>query len=129
MRIERALSQRIAEHVVRRDITRAQVARLESHKLELPGVEVRANPHRYYPLHAVGAHTIGFLGEVSSESLTELSEVGYRSGDYIGRMGIERAFEEVLRGSPGIERQVVDASGSPQGEAMTAAAARASTST
>ena len=101
------------------DVTRAQVALLETHQLELPGVEVRAQPHRRYPLHRIGAHTVGFMGEINARELEELEPLGYHIGDYIGRMGVERSFESVLRGSPGLERFVVDVSGQPQGEAET----------
>ncbi|MGM0554999.1 MAG: penicillin-binding protein 2 [Myxococcota bacterium] len=107
------------EVLVRRDANRKNVAELESDRMRLPGVEVRANQHRNYPLNKTGAHTIGFLAEASASELDELEKYGYGAGDYIGRMGIEKAFEEVLSGSPGIRRQVVDAQGIPQGEAET----------
>jgi penicillin-binding protein 2 len=92
---------------------------LEARRIDLPGLDVRANPHRVYPMHMVGAHTVGFLGELNEKELAAREELGYRPGDYTGRMGLERAFEELLRGSPGLERIVVDSSGNPQGEAET----------
>lgn len=117
--LEKKLERKLAEIVVRRDVTRSQVALVESHALELPGVEVRPAAHRYYPMHAVGAHTVGFLGEIGESELQRLDEFGYQAGDYVGRMGLERAFEDILRGSPGLERRVVDATGTPQGESQT----------
>lgn len=105
--------------LVRSDVSRAEVALLESDRLRLPGVEVDAASHRHYPFHHVGAHTVGFVGEVRGTELEELKPYGYGPGDYLGRMGVEQAFEPVLRGSPGIERQVVDARGIPQGETET----------
>jgi penicillin-binding protein 2 len=118
-RIAQRAKANASEVLVRRDATRAQVAALETDKMRLPGVEVRANSHRHYPLNHVGAHAIGFLAEAGQSELERLEAYGYSPGDYIGRMGLERAFEEVLRGSPGIDRQVVDAHGIPQGEAQT----------
>ena len=117
--IERLRTSRVAELVVRHDVTRAQVASLEAEALAIPGVEVRANAHRHYPLHGVGAHALGFLGEIHADELTELERYGYRAGDYIGRMGLESALEPVLRGSPGLNRIVVNAKNEPQGEAQT----------
>ncbi len=108
-----------SEVLVRRDATRGQVASIESDKMRLPGVEVRPNSHRHYPLNQVSAHTVGFLSEASGGEVDRLEPYGYRAGDYIGRMGLEKEFEELLRGSPGIDRQVVDAHGIPQGEAQT----------
>lgn len=118
-RIERQAKTNLGEVVIRRDISRAQVAQLEEDKLRLPGIDVRANAHRFYPLQSVGAHAVGYVAEVGHEELRELSRYGYRAGDYVGRMGLERSFEEILHGSPGLERRVVDARGNPQGEAQT----------
>lgn len=116
-RLERRVHYKLPEIMVKRDVSRAQVALLEANKMLLPGVEVRANAHRFYPLHEVGAHTIGFLGEVSERESNELKPFGYQPGDYIGRMGLERSFESILRGSPGMDRYVVDYKNNPQGEA------------
>lgn len=118
-RVEKGLEARAGEVSVRRDIPRYQVALLEGDRLRLPGLEIQANSHRYYPLEHVGSHVIGFVGEIRSQELKELRTTGYRPGDYIGRVGVESSFEAVLRGSPGIERSVVDARGIPQGEAET----------
>lgn len=111
--VERSAGQRL---IARRDITRDQVALLETHRLNLPGVEVQTRAHRYYPFNELGAHMVGFMNEIREPELEELGEFGYRPGDYVGRTGLERAYESILRGSPGLERQVVDARGLPQGE-------------
>ncbi|MEZ4458818.1 MAG: penicillin-binding protein 2 [bacterium] len=118
-RLAKKIAQKRGEVVVARDITRSQVALVETDRLRLPGVEVRANSHRRYPLEHVTAHVVGFMGEIRANELKDLEAYGYRSGDYLGRMGVERAYESILRGAPGIERQVVDARGIPQGEAET----------
>jgi len=118
-RLAKSISQKQGEVLIARDVTRAQVALVETDRLRLPGVEVRANSHRQYPLEQVTAHVVGFMGEIRANELKDSEQFGYRSGDYVGRMGIERAYESILRGAPGIERQVVDARGIPQGEAET----------
>lgn len=118
-KIQNRVQSKVAQVPVRRDVTRRAVASLEADKLRLPGVEVRVVPHRVYPYNQVGAHALGYMAEVSPEDLQRLSPYGYTRGDYIGRMGLERSFEEVLRGSPGIDRRVVDVRGIPQGEAET----------
>lgn len=118
-RLDKKIAQRAGQVLVARDVTRAQVARVESDRLRLPGVEILPKSHRRYPFEHVAAHVVGFMGEIRSNELKALQNYGYRSGDYIGRMGVERAYESILRGAPGIERQVVDARGMPQGEAET----------
>jgi len=114
-----ALREKIADRnrelTVHSEATRKQVARLETDKMRLPGVDIRVDSKRYYPLNSVTAHAIGFMGEVGGDELDRLRHLGYRPGDYIGRMGLEEAFEPILHGSPGLRRQVVDARGIPQG--------------
>ncbi len=115
-RILKKSSARVGEVLIARDISRRQVALIETDQMRLPGVQVRAESHRFYPLESVGAHTLGFVSEVTSGEVAELKDYGYGPGDYVGRMGLERAFEPILRGSPGIHRSVVDARGIPQSE-------------
>ncbi len=117
--IEKLRKRNVADLVVRHDVTRAQVAELEASSLLIPGMEVRPNAHRHYPFHSVGAHTLGFLGEIHTKELTEKERYGYGPGDYVGRMGLEAALEDILRGSPGLDRVVVNAKNEPQGEAET----------
>ncbi len=118
-RVRRRAEERAGSVLVRRDVARADIARIEEDQMRLPGVEVRPSIQRRYPLHHVGAHTLGFVAEIGPSRLRELRDYGYRSGDYVGRMGLEQAFDSVLHGSPGLDRAVVDARGNPLGEADT----------
>src|SRR5206468_4896424 len=68
---------------------------------ELPGVSVIAVPMRTYPFGELAAHAVGFLNEVSADDLREHSGEDYRAGDRMGRSGIERAWEALLRGRRG----------------------------
>ena len=96
-----------------RDIDRDQLAALETHQQELPGLDVVPRPVRTYPYGALGAHAVGYLNEVSAEDLERLPE-DYGPGDVVGRMGVERAFEDRLRGQRGFRRVLVDARGRRQ---------------
>lgn len=90
------------------DITRDQYAALEMHSRELPGTDVVAVPVRSYPFKGLAAHTIGFINEVNAEDLKRLSGLGYGPGRFVGRSGVERAWESYLRGKDGELRMVVD---------------------
>ncbi len=92
---------RFQQILVREDIDRETLALLETHRDELPGVSVIAVPLRTYPFRELASHAIGFLNEVSLEDITNRAGEDYRAGDQIGRMGIERAWESVLRGRRG----------------------------
>ncbi len=117
--LREAIEEERREVTVRSGATRAQIARLETNRMRLPGVDVEVDSRRHYPLDAVAAHTIGYMGEIGPSELEQRRKFGYGPSDYIGRMGLEKAFEEILRGSPGMQRSVVDARGIRQGEAET----------
>lgn len=93
------------------DISRRQLASLETHSTSLPGVDVVASPERKYPFDTLGAHAIGYLNEIGAEELERREDQGYGAGDMIGRSGIERAWESYLRGQRGFYRVIVDAQG------------------
>lgn len=93
-------------------IAREQLAALETHARELPGVDVVAVPMRTYAYGSLGAHAVGYLNEVSAEDLERLAEQGYVAGDRVGRTGLESAWESYLRGRRGYRRVLVDARGS-----------------
>lgn len=87
--------------LIRADIDRETLAILDTHKDELSGVSVIAAPLRSYPFGTLAGHAIGYINEVSAEDLEAHPGEEYRAGDRIGRMGIERAWESILRGRRG----------------------------
>lgn len=108
-----AIPPRRRSHVIElyRDITRNQFASLETHKRELPGVQVVAVPVRQYPWGSLGAHAIGYLNEVGADDLKRFPERSYQAGDFIGRSGVEASWESYLRGHNGELTVKVDVRG------------------
>lgn len=88
------------------DVDRDAVAYLETHARELKGIEVSPQPVRYYPYGELGAHTVGYMREVGAEDLVRLEERGYRAGDRLGAVGVERRWESYLRGVRGFKKIV-----------------------
>jgi penicillin-binding protein 2 len=88
------------------DVDRDAVAYLETHARELKGFEVSPQPVRYYPYGELGAHSIGYMREVGAEDLVRLEERGYRAGDRLGAVGVERRWESYLRGVRGFKKIV-----------------------
>lgn len=88
------------------DIDRDAVAYLETHARELKGIEVSPQPVRYYPFGELGAHSVGYMREVGAEDLVRLEERGYRAGDRLGAVGVERRWESYLRGVRGFKKIV-----------------------
>lgn len=99
--------------LVRLDLDRDELDVLEASRDRLPGVDIVPAPHRNYRNGNLAAHVLGYMGEVGPEELERSKRSGrpYRPGDYVGRSGVERRYEEWLRGVDGIERVVVDAKG------------------
>jgi len=103
---------------VRRGMSWGELAAVEQHMALLEGVEVRPETERGYPEGALAAHLLGYVGEVSPAELARLKEVGYLQGDVLGKAGVEKAFEESLRGRNGRLKVVVDARGQRVPEAQ-----------
>ena len=96
--------------VVRDDLDWAEVSRISIHSPDLPGVSVVSGLIREYPIGEVAAHVLGYVGPVSKEELTgdpllELPE--FR----IGKNGVERTYDQALRGRTGVIRYEVNALG------------------
>ncbi len=83
------------------DVSRDVVAALKTHERELVGVEVTPVPVRYYPHGELAAHLLGYMREVDPEILAQLEGHGYRAGDRIGAVGVERRWESYLKGQRG----------------------------
>lgn len=98
---------------IARDINLGQITALKEYESELPGVEINREAVRYYPHGAQLAHVIGYTRELTAEQLAKKKKDGYRLGDVIGQMGVERAFETTLRGEWGGQQVEVDGKGRP----------------
>jgi penicillin-binding protein 2 len=83
------------------DVDRDVLATLETHADELVGVEVASAPVRYYPYGELAAHLVGYMREIDPETLARLEGRGYRAGDRLGAVGVERRWESYLRGERG----------------------------
>jgi len=94
-----------------RDAPFAVLAGVEESRSELPGIEVQVEPLRRYPNGSLAAHLLGYAGEINDSEVDSLTEQGYQPGDLYGRTGVERSYEEILRGHDGAEYVVVNAMG------------------
>ncbi len=90
----------------------AKVARLSEVLPDLPGVDLEVQPIRDYPLGGTGAHVFGYVGQITEDEYNRLKYEGYSPNDVIGKDGLEYVYDKYLRGEPGGQRVVVDATGS-----------------
>jgi penicillin-binding protein 2 len=90
------------------------IAAFREHQNEFPGVQAETRVERWYPNASLAAHILGYTGEVTDTDLENKEKKNiYRLGDLIGKAGLESAYENDLRGTPGIDKIEVDATGKP----------------
>ena len=79
-------------------VDKARVVYLREHQDEFPGVSAGQVAVRVYPNGNLGAHVLGYVGEINDRELADRKKKGYRLGEEIGKTGAELGFEELLRG-------------------------------
>ena len=114
--IERSRIEKNAYNPVKiaHDISYEQLSLIEESIESLSGVEVGVEPLRNYPYAALLFHQVGYVGEITSGELER--DQSYAIGDYIGKMGLEQYYENILRGTRGVDYLEVDARGKEVGK-------------
>ncbi len=97
--------QKVNPVLIEKQILPARVSMLQEIMFRFPGFTIQERAIRKYP-KSIAAHTLGYIGEVNQKKVLEDSY--YISGDYIGISGIEKSYEEVLRGQKGIRKTLKD---------------------
>jgi penicillin-binding protein 2 len=87
------------------------VSVLEEHRVEYPSLIIQSAPKRYYPDGAAVASFVGYTGEITENELNSQNFKGYKAGQQIGKGGLEKEYEERLRGREGSRFVEVDARG------------------
>ena len=93
------------------DVQKETIIYIREHQTDYPGVGGVQLTERFYPHGALAAHLLGWVGEINGGELAGLKKKGYKEGDSIGKSGVEKVYEDDLRGKPQIERLEVDSKG------------------
>ncbi|HKQ39399.1 MAG TPA: penicillin-binding transpeptidase domain-containing protein, partial [Verrucomicrobiae bacterium] len=104
------------------NLTPTQVARFQEQPSTLPGLDLEIQPTRTYPRGQSGAHMLGFLRRDDSSMKDEDAFFNFRLPDYKGQVGLEGAFDQVLRGRAGVKSVLVNNLGYRQSETIWAPA-------
>jgi penicillin-binding protein 2 len=88
-----------------------EVARFAVNRHRFNGVDIRARLTRYYPHGELGAHVIGYVGRIDEKELQRIDESNYSATTHIGKLGIERSYEDLLHGTVGYQQEEVNAQG------------------
>ncbi len=99
--------------VFEKQLSAQTYATFQEKLFEFPGFFVQNRTVRKYP-DSTAAQFLGYIGEVSEKAI-ENSNGFYRQGDYIGISGVEKSYEDLLRGQRGVQNLMVDALNRPKG--------------
>ncbi|EED31519.1 penicillin-binding protein 2 [gamma proteobacterium NOR5-3] len=86
-------------------------ARIAVNRHRLPGVTVQAQLQRYYPHGELFAHALGYVGRINVEEMGQIDQADYRGTFHIGKIGIERRYEDELHGTVGYQTVETNAHG------------------
>ena len=96
--------------IVKPEASQADIAFIESHRADLPLLEMLMVHRRRYFQNGFLAHASGYVGEVSAQQV-EASNGRLRPGDIVGKSGLERQYNDVLMGTDGLRRAIVNSVG------------------
>ena len=107
----RKRSRRFEGIPVRFNLSDEEVALVSVNRHLLPGINVVASLSRHYPLAESLSHTVGYVGMIDEDEFGKLNRSNYRGTTYIGKSGIEKAYEDLLHGHVGYQQVEVNAQG------------------
>lgn len=100
-------------------LSSAEIAKLAANSYRLPGVHVQARLFRRYPLGPTASHVLGYISKINArekmamQDWSDEEQANYRGTQYIGKLGIEQQYEQMLHGRSGFERVETASNGKP----------------
>ncbi|HEX5382324.1 MAG TPA: penicillin-binding transpeptidase domain-containing protein, partial [Acinetobacter sp.] len=96
---------------IKLNLTETDIAKFSEVKFQFPGVNIETQMTRYYPHGELFAHVIGYVGRINDKELKSIDKDLYAGTNLIGKIGVEKSYEELLHGVPGNESVEADAHG------------------
>jgi penicillin-binding protein 2 len=115
MQFQKQLKQhrRFDEIPLKMRLSEAEVAKFSEHAYHFPGFIIKARLIRHYPFEASLSHVLGYVARINIDELDEIDPTNYSATNYIGKLGVEKFYEDELHGTVGYEQVENDASGEP----------------
>jgi penicillin-binding protein 2 len=92
-------------------LTESERARLAVNRFRLPGVVVEAQLLRHYPYGELFSHVLGYVGRINEREAQQLDETDYRGTFHVGKVGVEKYYEDILHGDVGYQNVESNAHG------------------
>ncbi len=94
-------------------LSESDVAKFAENAYRFPGFIIKARLIRHYPFEASLSHVLGYVGRINIDELGDIDATNYSATNYIGKLGIEKFYEDELHGTVGYQQVENDASGEP----------------
>jgi penicillin-binding protein 2 len=88
-----------------------EVGRFSVNRYRFPGVDIQAGLTRHYPLGKLAAHALGYVGRIDENAIKHLDPSNYNGTTHVGKIGIEKSYEDVLHGKVGVQQVETTAQG------------------
>ena len=88
-----------------------EVAKISVQQNHLPGVTINAQLSRHYPQGNLASHAVGYVSRINEKELRKLNASNYSATTHIGKVGIERTYEDILHGEVGFQHVETNAQG------------------
>jgi penicillin-binding protein 2 len=94
-------------------LSEVEVAKFSENAYRFPGFSIKARLIRHYPFGSSLSHVLGYVGRINIDELSDIDATNYSATNYIGKLGIERYYEDDVHGTVGYQQVENDASGEP----------------
>src|SRR3990167_280304 len=108
---QRKQLRRFDEIPIKFRLSEEEVIAFAENQHRFPGVMVKARLMRHYPLGIPFSHVLGYVGRINQQEMSDINLTNYSASHYIGKLGIEKYYEDDLHGTVGYEEVENDASG------------------
>ena len=96
---------------LRHRLSDEEVARLAVNRHRFPGIEIAARLVRDYPNANLAVHAVGYVGRINENELAQIDPSNYAATTHIGKLGVEKAYEDLLHGTVGFQQVETNALG------------------
>jgi penicillin-binding protein 2 len=96
---------------IKTNISHEDLAKFAVNRHKFPGIEMTAKSIRYYPYKEELSHVLGYISRINEQELEFIDQENYAGTDYIGKLGIEKYYEEALHGQVGKQEVEINARG------------------
>ncbi len=102
--------------IIKDDVSFETVTKVASHRYLFPNINWEDAPVRVYNYGDIFAHAIGYIGSINKSEYKKLKDSGYKYYQSLGKSGIEKQYDKLLRGEDGQIRRIVDVKNRTEGE-------------